>query len=84
MWSVRLCHSGYEAVVERVFAVRIDAFDWNCPQHITPQFTANQLQEALAALWCRPTGWQESRDDRPNQHQCTKGCADQVPKKWTG
>ncbi len=23
-------------------------FDWNCPQHITPRFTAEEIQEALA------------------------------------
>jgi hypothetical protein len=37
--------------------LRLEAFDWNCPQHITPRFTEEQvtqavrpLQERLAAL----------------------------------
>ena len=38
----------YKAVVERVFRLRLQAFDWNCPQHITPRFTAEQIKEALA------------------------------------
>ena len=42
--------SGYKAVVERVYTIRIEAYDWNCPQHITPRFTAEQIQEALAPL----------------------------------
>lgn len=37
----------YEAVVERAFVIRVEAFDWNCPQHITPRFTEEQIQEAL-------------------------------------
>jgi predicted pyridoxine 5'-phosphate oxidase superfamily flavin-nucleotide-binding protein len=49
-WTGRLLEPGYDAVIERVFVVRVDAFDWNCPQHITPRFTAEQIQEALAPL----------------------------------
>ena len=35
-------------MIERVYVIRVEAFDWNCPQHITPRFTAAQIQEALA------------------------------------
>ena len=28
-----------DAPAERVFLLRIEGFDWNCPQHITPRFT---------------------------------------------
>jgi predicted pyridoxine 5'-phosphate oxidase superfamily flavin-nucleotide-binding protein len=34
---------GYPARIERVAVVAIVAFDWNCPQHITPRFTAAEL-----------------------------------------
>ena len=47
-WIERLRDSGYKAVIERVYVIRVEAFDWNCPQHITPRFTADQIQEALA------------------------------------
>jgi hypothetical protein len=30
--------------------IRIEAFDWNCPQHITPRFTEEEIKEALAPL----------------------------------
>jgi len=43
----RLREPGYKAVIERVFVIKVEAFDWNCPQHITPRFTAEQIQEAL-------------------------------------
>ena len=28
---------GYRARIERVIVIRVEAFDWNCPQHITPR-----------------------------------------------
>ena len=31
-----------------MFVIRVDAFDWNCPQHITPRFTTEEIQDALA------------------------------------
>jgi predicted pyridoxine 5'-phosphate oxidase superfamily flavin-nucleotide-binding protein len=49
-WIERVREPGYKASVERVFVVRIDAFDWNCRQHITPRFTAEQIREALAPV----------------------------------
>jgi uncharacterized protein len=33
-----------------VFVIRVEAFDWNCPQHITLRFTEDQIQEALAPI----------------------------------
>jgi uncharacterized protein len=47
----------YKAQPERLFRLRLDAFDWNCQQHITPRFTEAEiaadiqpLQRRLAAL----------------------------------
>jgi hypothetical protein len=34
---------GYRARVERVAVIRVEAFDWNCPQHITPRYTLGEL-----------------------------------------
>jgi predicted pyridoxine 5'-phosphate oxidase superfamily flavin-nucleotide-binding protein len=47
-WIERLRKLGYKAVIERAYVIRTEAFDWNCQQHITPRFTAEQLHEALA------------------------------------
>lgn len=41
---------GYKAKLERIFRIRLEAFDWNCPQHITPRFTQDQVTEALRPL----------------------------------
>jgi len=38
------------SVVERVILIHVEAFDWNCPQHITPRYTVEELQEVLAPL----------------------------------
>jgi predicted pyridoxine 5'-phosphate oxidase superfamily flavin-nucleotide-binding protein len=39
----RLEASGYGARIERVVVFHVVAFDWNCPQHITPRFTEEEL-----------------------------------------
>jgi predicted pyridoxine 5'-phosphate oxidase superfamily flavin-nucleotide-binding protein len=41
---------GYKARIERIFVLRLDAFDWNCPQHITPRFTEAEIEEATRPL----------------------------------
>lgn len=38
----------YRARVERGFIIRVEAFDWNCSQHITPRYTVEQLRELSA------------------------------------
>jgi predicted pyridoxine 5'-phosphate oxidase superfamily flavin-nucleotide-binding protein len=55
-WIERLRDPGYKAVIERVYVIQVEAFDWNCPQHITPRFTAVQIQEALAPFELRMQG----------------------------
>ena len=37
----------YKGRPERVLKVALEAFDWNCPQHITPRFTAAEVADAL-------------------------------------
>ena len=40
----------YRARVERGFVIEVEAFDWNCPQHITPRYTQSQIDEFIAPL----------------------------------
>jgi predicted pyridoxine 5'-phosphate oxidase superfamily flavin-nucleotide-binding protein len=40
----------YRARVERVAVIDIEAFDWNCPQHITERFTRAEVEAALRPL----------------------------------
>ncbi|MCJ8143447.1 pyridoxamine 5'-phosphate oxidase family protein [Ancylobacter sp. A5.8] len=41
---------GYRGRIERLYRLRLTAFDWNCPQHITPRFTESEVAEAVAPL----------------------------------
>lgn len=40
----------YPAQVERAFVITVEAFDWNCPQHITPRFTEAEIELAVQPL----------------------------------
>ena len=40
----------YPAKVERGILIAVEAFDWNCSQHITPRFTASDIAGAIAPL----------------------------------
>jgi len=40
----------YGAQVERAIVVSIDAFDWNCSQHITPRFALAEIEQFAAPL----------------------------------
>jgi uncharacterized protein len=47
-WIERLREPGSKDVIERAYVIRVEAFDWNCPQHITPRFTVEQIRQELA------------------------------------
>ncbi len=49
----RLEVADYRAAVERGFLVRVEAFDWNCPQHITPRLSLAEVEARLAPLRTR-------------------------------
>jgi predicted pyridoxine 5'-phosphate oxidase superfamily flavin-nucleotide-binding protein len=40
----------YSAKIERAMLLHVEAFDWNCPQHITPRYTIEEIQEMNAPL----------------------------------
>ncbi|MBB5206321.1 hypothetical protein HNQ51_003667 [Inhella inkyongensis] len=46
----RLRPAGVAQAVERVVLITVEAFDWNCPKHITPRFTEGEINEALRPL----------------------------------
>ena len=37
------------ARLERILTLSVVAFDWNCPQHITPRFTMNEIEKAFSS-----------------------------------
>jgi predicted pyridoxine 5'-phosphate oxidase superfamily flavin-nucleotide-binding protein len=46
----RLSLPGYRASIERIALVDVEALDWNCPQHITPRYTIDEVEAAARPL----------------------------------
>jgi predicted pyridoxine 5'-phosphate oxidase superfamily flavin-nucleotide-binding protein len=46
----RLSSPGTKGRPERGFILKLEAFDWNCPQHITPRFTAAEVAAGTSVL----------------------------------
>lgn len=46
----RLAVADARAAVERGFVIGIEAFDWNCPRHITPRYSAAEVEALVAPL----------------------------------
>jgi uncharacterized protein len=51
--AAELALPSYRAKVERGLVIHLEAFDWNCPQHIIPRFSEAELEPALAPLRAR-------------------------------
>jgi hypothetical protein len=51
--KAKLALGDYPGRVERGFVVTVEAFDWNCPQHIEPRYTLAELSPTLDALKAR-------------------------------
>lgn len=51
--AAALIDQKYGAKVERGLIIEVGAFDWNCPQHITPRFTMTEIEPSIAALKSR-------------------------------
>ncbi len=49
----RLVEPGYKAKPERAIVFEIEAWDVNCPQHITRRYSEDQIAPALAKLQAR-------------------------------
>jgi len=46
----KLTMPGYKARVERAMILHVKAYDWNCPQHITPRYTLEEIEQAVKPL----------------------------------
>ena len=47
---IGLLREGTGPKVERGIVIRVAAFDWNCPQHITERYTLTQVQSSIQPL----------------------------------
>ena len=46
----RILDRAYEAKPERIFRLKLQAYDWNCPQHITQRFTNEEIAGAMKPM----------------------------------
>lgn len=51
--ATALIDQNYGAKVERAILIELEAFDWNCSQHITERFTLAEIEPAIAVLKSR-------------------------------
>ena len=51
--AAALVDRDYGASIERGFIVEVEAFDWNCPQHITVRFTLAEIAPSIETLKAR-------------------------------
>jgi predicted pyridoxine 5'-phosphate oxidase superfamily flavin-nucleotide-binding protein len=49
----RLETPDYRARVERGFLIKVEGFDWNCPQHIVERYTLDEMRAMTAPLTAR-------------------------------
>jgi len=50
---VQLAPEPTRSKVERLVLIQIVSYDWNCPQYITPRFTAQEVEKYAAPLKAR-------------------------------
>lgn len=63
----------YPAVVERLFLIHVEAFDWNCPQHITPRFTEQEIEAAMAPVRARINELERENERLKNELRAMAG-----------
>ena len=49
----RLAPESLRSKVERLFLIQVISYGWNCPQYITPRFTAAEVEKYAAPLKAR-------------------------------
>lgn len=47
--AAQLIDPEYRGKVERLIVFTVQAYDWNCPQHITPRYTEEEFQKKSGA-----------------------------------
>lgn len=50
----KLAVSDYQGVAERTFIIHVNAWDINCPQHILPRYTRQEIRDLDLCQGCEP------------------------------
>jgi predicted pyridoxine 5'-phosphate oxidase superfamily flavin-nucleotide-binding protein len=48
--AAQLTDKSHQGIVERLIFIDVVSYDWNCSQHITPRYTAAEIETAIAPL----------------------------------
>ncbi len=51
--AAQLTMPAYRAQIERAVLITVEAFDWNCPQHIVRKFTEDEVARIIAPMHAR-------------------------------
>jgi ferredoxin-NADP reductase/predicted pyridoxine 5'-phosphate oxidase superfamily flavin-nucleotide-binding protein len=51
----------YRARIERAFVISVEAWDWNCPQHITPRYTDEDIETLIAPMQAEISALKQSQ-----------------------
>jgi len=46
----QLTNRDYKANIERAIVIKIEAIEWNCPQHITPRYSEHEVDKLVKNL----------------------------------
>ena len=49
-WLEKLVDPAERAPAERAIVIHVEAWDWNCPQHITPRYTQAEIVRMLSPM----------------------------------
>ncbi|RYY58766.1 MAG: hypothetical protein EOO05_15385 [Chitinophagaceae bacterium] len=52
---------GYDFKPERIVVLHIETYDWNCPQHITPRYTIEEIEWVAAMQRSKKGGDAETK-----------------------
>jgi uncharacterized protein len=47
---LKLTDRNYKANIERAIVIKIEAIEWNCPQHITPRYSEHEVDNLVKNL----------------------------------
>lgn len=73
----KLAMPDYNAKIERAMVLHLDAFDWNCPQHIKQRYTIEQIERMLT-----PFNEHIARlENEISQLKTDDGCRSKIHKK---
>jgi uncharacterized protein len=74
-WLDRVRMPGEKSVIERVFVIHVEAYDWNCQQHITPRYSVEELREGMKDIEKRIHILEQENDTLRNQLAAAKSKA---------